>query len=58
MSIARRDRPAAGLTPVYGLTAAPVEEAKQDKLFQRDRLTLRRPCELFARLCGLEASRC
>ena len=54
MSIARRDRPAAGLTPVYGLTAAPVEEAKQDKFFQHDRLTLRRLCELFARLCGLE----
>ena len=54
MSIARRDRPAAGLTPVYGLTAAPVEEAKQDKFFQNDRLTLRRLCELFARLCGLE----
>ena len=54
MSIARRDRSAAGLTPVYGLTAAPVEEAKQDKFFQHDRLTLRRLCELFARLCGLE----
>ena len=54
MSIARRDRPAAGLTPVYGLTAAPVEEAKQDKFFQHDQLTLRRLCELFARLCGLE----
>ena len=56
MSIARRDRPAAGLTPspVQDLTAAPVEEAKQDKFFQHDRLTLRRLCELFARLCGLE----
>ena len=56
MSIARRDRPAAGLTPspVHDLTAAPVEEAKQDKFFRHDRLTLRRLCELFARLCGLE----
>jgi hypothetical protein len=56
MSIARRDRPAAGLTPspVQDLTAAPVEEAKQDKFFRHDRLTLRRLCELFARLCGLE----
>ncbi len=41
MSIARRDRPAAGLTPspVHDLTAAPVEEAKQDnfKFFRQVR---------------------